>query len=69
MHSFENFVCSHPYFSMLVFISIGILLKSLRRLNWTAVKHNLEDLELALNDKDLAKARYYLQRLKSGFGL
>ncbi|CDZ78844.1 hypothetical protein BN59_03158 [Legionella massiliensis] len=68
MQALEHFVCSHPYFSMLVFIGIGILLKSFRRMNLTAIRLNLEDLELALKDNDLEKADFYLQRLKSGFG-
>lgn len=69
MQSLEHFVCSHPYFSMLVFISIGILLKSFRRMNLATIRLNLEDLEFALNDNDLEKANFYLQRLKSGFGI
>jgi hypothetical protein len=69
MASFEHFVCMHPFFSMLVFTGIGFLLKSLRRMNITAIKRNIEELELALEDEDMEKAKSSLHRLKSGFGL
>ena len=69
MDSLEHFVCLHPFFSMLVFVCIGFLLRGLRRINLRAVQISIEELELALDDQDIEKAKYSLQRLKSGFGL
>ncbi|KTD17564.1 hypothetical protein [Legionella jordanis] len=68
MGSFEQLVFNHPYFTMLVFVAIGFLLRGLMRVNIAAVKINIEELELALQDEDIEKAKYSLQRLKSGFG-
>ncbi len=68
MESFQDFVCAHPFFSMPVFIGIGFLLRGLRRINISVIKINIEELELALEDQDIDKAKYSLQRLKSGFG-
>ncbi|KTD25409.1 Uncharacterised protein [Legionella lansingensis] len=68
MESFENLVYAHPYFTMLVFTCIGFLLRSIMRINLKAIKMNIEDLELALEDEDVERAKYFLQRLKSGFG-
>lgn len=69
MTSLQPFVCEHPYFSMLVFVAIGFLLRGLRRLNLKVIRITIEDLELALEDEDIERAKYSLQRLKSGFGL
>lgn len=69
MESFENFVCIHPYFNMLVFICIGFLLRGIRRINFKAIQFHIEELELALEEKDIEKAKSILQKFKSGFGL
>jgi hypothetical protein len=69
MQSLKLFVCMHPYFSLLVFVGIGILLKSIRRMNWTAIKFALEEVELALDEHDFERAKYSLQRIKTGLGL
>lgn len=69
MQSLKTFVCIHPYFSMLVFVGIGVLIKSIRRINFKLIKLKLEDLELALEDKDLERAQSLLQQLKTGLGL
>lgn len=69
MDSLKDLVCVHPFFSMLVFVCIGFLLRGLRRINLSAIQINIEELELALEDNDIEKAKYSLQRLKSGFGL
>ncbi|MCC5013565.1 MULTISPECIES: hypothetical protein [unclassified Legionella] len=69
MTSLQHFVCEHPYFSMLVFVAIGFLLRGIRRLNPKSVRIALTELELALDDEDMERAKHVLQRLKSGFGL
>jgi hypothetical protein len=69
MNSLEHFVCLHPFFSLLVFVCIGFLLRGLRQINFNAIQINIEELELALEDNDIEKAKDSLQRLKSGFGL
>ncbi|KTC85114.1 hypothetical protein [Legionella brunensis] len=69
MKSLEEFIRQYPFFSMLVFICIGFLLRSIRRINLNAVRINIEALEFALEDEDIEQAKYSLQRLKSGFGL
>ena len=53
MDSLEHFVCLHPFFSMLVFVCIGFLLRGLRRINLRAVQISIEELELALDDQDI----------------
>ncbi|STX44182.1 Uncharacterised protein [Legionella donaldsonii] len=69
MTSLQHFVCEHPYFSMLVFVAIGFLLRGIRRLNPKSVRIAITELELALDDEDMERAKHVLQRLKSGFGL
>ena len=69
MTSLQRFVCEHPYFSMLVFVAIGFLLRGMRRLNPKTVRIAITELELALEDEDMERAKHVLQRLKSGFGI
>lgn len=69
MESFRSFVALYPVFSMLVFTSIGFLLRGLRRINITAVQRTIEDIECALEDEDIERVKCSLERLKSGFGL
>ncbi|MFA5959749.1 MAG: hypothetical protein WC785_04465 [Tatlockia sp.] len=69
MKSLQDFIVGNPFFSMLVFIGIGFLLRSLKRLNRNAVRNNIEHIELALEDNDIEKAKHFLQQLKSGLGV
>lgn len=68
MESLRSFIYLHPYFSMLIFTCIGFLLRGMSRVNLIAVKMNIEDLEAALHDSDIKRAKDSLQRLKTGFG-
>lgn len=68
MNSFEQLVTQHPYFSMLVFTCIGFLIHGMKRLNIALVRTYLDDLQLALDERDLEQAKDILQKLKKGFG-
>lgn len=68
MDSLASFVCVHPYFSMLVFTAIGFLLRGMKRLDLQAIKINIKELETALDEGDIDRAKNRLQQLKSGFG-
>lgn len=69
MNSFEQFVTQHPYFSMAVFTCIGFLIHGMKKLNRKVIRRYLEDLELALQDRDISRAQDILQKLKTGFRL
>lgn len=66
--SLKPFVCDHPYFSMLVFICIGFLLRGMRRINLKVIRAHLEELDSALEIKDMERAKYLVDKLKRGFG-
>lgn len=69
MNSFEQFVALHPYFSIAVFTCIGFLIHGMKRLNRRLLNRYLNDLERALQEQDLARARDIVQKLKTGFHL
>lgn len=68
MTALSRFACVHPYLSLLVFTSIGFLLRGMIRVNLQAVRLAIDELDLALHDHDLEHARYCLDRLKAGLG-
>jgi hypothetical protein len=53
---------------MLVFTTIGFLLRGMRRIDLKAIQINIRELESALKNEDMEQAKYWLQKLKSGFG-
>lgn len=69
MDSLTSLVCVHPFFSMLVFTTIGFLLRGMRRIDIKAIHINIRELESALKNNDMEQAQHWLQKLKSGFGL
>ncbi|HEL8627402.1 TPA: hypothetical protein U0E97_001391, partial [Legionella pneumophila] len=84
MESFEHFVCIHPYITIFIAFFIAIFIgggmaseeyaKKLRNkeeeLNkYHGIENEIEEIEFALDDKDIESAKDSLETLKSRLNL
>lgn len=84
MESFEHFVCIHPYATIFIVFFIAFFMgggmaseeyaKKLRDKEWElnkyhGIENEIEEIEFALDDKDIKSAKDSLETLKSRLNL